>query len=264
MTAEALVIEALSAGYGRRRVIAGLTLAPFAAGEVVALVGPNAAGKSTLLRAVAGLLPAGGRVLHGRVELLSAGLPERARRIGFMPQAAGGAVALTVFESVLGALKTASGLDGTTARRRTAAAIERLGLAAVALRPLPALSGGQRQLASFAQAIVREPAVLLLDEPTSALDLRHQAKVMATARRLATEGRVVIAVLHDLSLAARWADRIVVLRAGGLYSQGAPAAVLTPAMLAEVYGVAARVEPCSAGRLQVIVDAALAPASREP
>ena len=265
MTAPALTVEALSAGYGRRRVIDRLSLEPFAPGELVALVGPNAAGKSTLLRALAGVLPATGTVRHGDANLLSSSLAERAERIGFMPQTAGGAIALTVFESVLSALKTASA-PGTAAghRRAAAATIEALGLAPVALRPLPTLSGGQRQLASFAQAIVREPAILLLDEPTSALDLRYQAAVMATAKRLAAEGRIVVAVLHDLSLAARWADRIVVLRGGRRHSQGEPGAVLTPAMLADVYGVAARVEPCGAGRLQVIVDAALTPAFPPP
>src|SRR5690606_21060257 len=116
------------------------------------------------------------------------------------------------------------------------------------------LSGGQRQLASLAQTIVRDPVVLLLDEPTSALDLARSHRMMAEMRALAREGHVVLAVLHDLALAARWADRLLVLDGGRLHSGGPPEEVLTEAMLAEVYGVEARVERCSRGRLMVLVD----------
>jgi iron complex transport system ATP-binding protein len=101
---------------------------------------------------------------------------------------------------------------------------------------------------------VRDPAVLLLDEPTSALDLRHQMVVTDIVRRFADGGRIVIVVVHDLSLAARWADRIVVLGQGVAHAVGTPGEALTPDVLARVYGVRARVERCTRGRLQVIVD----------
>ena len=177
-----------------------------------------------------------------------------------MPQFMPEGVELTVLESLLAALKTqtdAAPGDGTTAIDRAHALLESLGIAQLALRGLDGLSGGQRQLVSLAQAVIREPDVLLLDEPTSALDLRHQAMVMGTARRLAQQDRIVVAVLHDLSLAARWADDIVVLHRGRLHSAGTPVQTFTPAMLAEVYGVRARAECCSAGWLQIVVDSAI-------
>ncbi|MDF3607749.1 ABC transporter ATP-binding protein [Paracoccus sp. DMF-8] len=109
-------------------------------------------------------------------------------------------------------------------------------------------------MVGLAQAVVRDPRLLLLDEPTSALDLARQVRLLGDVRRLAAEGRIVLAVLHDLALAARWADRIVVLHNGRLHSAGRPDEVLTPAMLSEVYGVEARVEYCSRGHLMVLID----------
>ena len=109
-------------------------------------------------------------------------------------------------------------------------------------------------MVGLAQALVRDPALLLLDEPTSALDMARQVRLLTEVRRVAAEGRVVLAVLHDLALAAQWADRIAVLHKGRLHSFGTPAEVVTPAMLAEVYGVEARVERCSRGRLMVLID----------
>ncbi len=256
----ALRIEGLAAGYGTRKVIQDLTLAPLPAGEVTALVGPNAAGKSTLLRGLAGLVHTEGSIRLGDVELTKLSLVERSRKVGFMPQALPQGVELSVLESVLSALH-ATGMDtpvgGVTGRERALAVLARLGLVDLALEPLSRLSGGQKQLASLAQALVREPRVLLLDEPTSALDLRHQVLVMAAARALAREGRVVVVVLHDLNLAARWADRIVVLDRGQRRAEGAAADTLTPELLAEVYGVEGRVERCSLGHLQVSVDGAI-------
>ncbi|MEW6121743.1 MAG: ABC transporter ATP-binding protein [Pseudomonadota bacterium] len=263
--AVSLHVREVSVGYGRREVVRDLTLAPLRGGGVTALVGPNAAGKSTLLRAIAGLLPVRGRISLDEVDL--AGLPraERAARVGFMPQSLPAGVALTVMETVMGALQASPGavpLPGGEVQARAAAALDDLGIGALALEPLDRLSGGQRQLASLAQALVRRPDVLLLDEPTSALDLRHQALVMAILRRLAGEGRLVVAVLHDLALAARCADHIVVLSEGRCAAQGAPAQTLTPALLAQVYGVEGRVETCSRGTLQIVVDGPAPPAAK--
>lgn len=249
-----LSVRDLSVAFGRRRVLSGLTLPPLAQGELTVLAGPNAAGKSTLLRAIARLHPSQGRVtLDGR-DLAQLPGPERARTIGFMPQTLPGATGLSALESVLAALQAGGGFGGRHAEDRAMSALARLGVADLALEPLSRLSGGQRQSVSLAQAIVRDPRLLLLDEPTSALDLARQHRLLAEAQRLAREGRVVVAVLHDLALAAQWADRMVVLHRGALHAFGAPAEVLTPPMLAEVYGVRARVERCSAGRLQVLVD----------
>lgn len=256
-----LAISGLTAGYRGRAVVRDLTLAPFAPGQITALVGPNAAGKSTVLRALAGLLPARGMVRFQGEDLFALSRAERAAKIGFMPQALPQGVALTVIETVIAALRAVPAgvpLTAHAVRARAANLLVQMGIGALALEPIDRLSGGQRQLVSLAQAVVREPGVLLLDEPTSALDLRHQALVMGLLRRLAGEGRVVVVVLHDLALAARHADHMVVLNHGGCAAEGAPRDAITPDMLARVYGVAGRVEPCSRGSLQVMVDGPLA------
>jgi len=251
-----LQVRGLAAGYRGRPVLRALTLAPIAAGQVTALVGPNAAGKTTLLRALAGLLPARGTVLFADRDLLAMRPAERATLVSYMPQSLPERISLTVIESVIGAARASDpvfGSGGREAADRAIAVLDRLGVADIALTPLDQLSGGQRQLAALAQALVRDPAVLLLDEPTSALDLRHQVTVMRMARRLAAGGKIVVCVLHDLAQAARWADAMVVLSHGALYRQGVPAEIVTPQMLSDVYGVTARVDQ-RLGFPQVAVD----------
>lgn len=256
--ASALVVSNLSVGYPGRRVVDRLTLGPMPPGSLTVIVGPNAAGKSTLLRGLAGLLPVTGSLRIGKIELNGADRRERARHVGFMPQSLPGGAHLSSLEAVIAALAV-NAFDAPSGprpdlQRRAMAVLEKLGIGDLALEPLDALSGGQRQLVSLAQAIVREPAVLLLDEPTSALDLQHQVRVMQVVRDLADGGVIVVAVLHDLALAARWANSLAVIGRGALVAEGSPRDVLTPELLARVYGVVARVEPCSAGCLQVIVD----------
>ena len=247
-----LLIEGLTVSYGRRRIVEGLDLPPLMPGEITVLAGPNAAGKSTLLKGIAGLLPTRGRVMFGGRDLGALSAGDRARTLGFMPQTLPSGAALSVLESVIAA-RSASG-EGAGADRAAMAVLERLGIGPLALDPLDRLSGGQRQMVGLAQALVRDPALLLLDEPTSALDMARQVRLLTEVRCVAAEGRVVLAVLHDLALAAQWADRIAVLHKGRLHSFGTPAEVVTPAMLAEVYGVEARVERCSRGRLMVLID----------
>ncbi|MDC7785733.1 ABC transporter ATP-binding protein [Rhodoplanes sp. TEM] len=261
-----LTIARLSAGYPRRPVIRDLSLPPLPAAAVTALVGPNAAGKSTLLKALAGLVQAEGRVQFGDAELLRMPLAARADLIGFMPQALPQGVALSVLESIVAAFEASrpDELAGADAARRAVATLDRLGIADLALDSLDQLSGGQRQLVSLAQALVREPRLLLLDEPTSALDLRHQVTVMEAARSLAAEGRTVLVVLHDLNLAARWAERVVVLDHGRVAAIGTPAEALTARTLAAVWGVAARIEQDPAGIPHVVVEGALPPAPGGP
>lgn len=255
----ALQISDLHAGYRGRDIISGFDLAPVAPGEVVSLLGPNAAGKSTLLRALAGLLPARGSVTLGGTELIGLPLGDHARQVTYMPQTLPQQVALSVLEAMVSALR-ASPLDGLDMTddavvRRAVRVLERIGIAHLAMRGLDELSGGQRQLASLAQALVREPRVLLLDEPTSALDLNYQLRVMKLVREVASErGMIVVMVLHDLALAARWSDRVVLLSRGRIAATGAPEEAITPAILAEVYGVCARVERCTHGTLQILVD----------
>ena len=257
MTPHRLSISGYSVGYPGRAVISDLSLPAIVGGSMTALVGPNAAGKTTLLRGLAGLLRSRGAIeIDGTVWRNPAGA-DYANRVTYMPQSLPQRVALSVYEAVLAALHAArpQGATAPDLRRRAVETLERLGIGDLALAPLDRLSGGQRQMASLAQAIAREPAVLLLDEPTSALDLGHQLAVMKTVRDLSRErGIVTVLVLHDVALAARWCDRIIVLSRGRIAADGTPDEAVTPAMFADVYGVATRIERCSRGFLQVMVD----------
>lgn len=254
MTA-ALTIENLCAGYERRPVIRELNVPALEAGTVSILTGPNGAGKSTLLRALAGLVPATGLAsLDGR-DLLRLDPLSRARTVGFMPQSLPGDIRLSVLDAVVSALKVSRPeLSIRDAEERAAQVIQRLGILPLAMSVLGQLSGGQKQLASLAQAIVGDPKVVLLDEPASALDLHHQFNVMRTIRGLAAEGRVVVVVVHDLEMASRWADRIIVMRDGELFGSGPPAEVVTAEMLRDVYRVNARVAEGMAGAMQIAID----------
>ncbi|MFY0480483.1 ABC transporter ATP-binding protein [Achromobacter marplatensis] len=258
MTRDAVLdIHGLTAGYGRGDVLHALSIPTLAAGQVTALLGPNGSGKSTLLKALAGLVRArNGSVLLDGQDLTQLGVGARARHMVYLPQSLPAAVHLRVFESVLVAAN-ASG-DGLSAGSEMAdieRLLDRLGIGHLALHYLDALSGGQKQLVGLAQALIRHPRVLLLDEPLSALDLNYQFHVMRLLRQETREhGLISIIVLHDLNVALQHADRAVMIQNGRLHAEGAPAAVITPASLAAVYGVQGRVEACSRGRRQVLID----------
>jgi len=254
-----LVVQGLSAGYGGRAIVEGLSLPPLAAGEVVSVVGPNGAGKSTFLRALAGLIPAHGSIRLDEIELTGLSLADRAKRVTYMPQTLPQGVALTVLETVVAAIR-ATPLGGAAftdvqAVERAYEVLQRIGAEALAGQRLDRLSGGQKQLAGLAQALAREPRLLLLDEPTSALDLYYQLRVLDLAREAAAErGMTVMIVLHDLQAAARVSDRIAVMARGRLAAFGAPDEAVTPDILAQVYRVSARVQRCERGVLQVLID----------
>lgn len=258
---QGLRIEGLSAGYRSRRVLDRLSLPDLPQGSLTAVIGPNAAGKTTFLKALSGLLPASGRILHGNGEtekdLLRLSQRERSRVITYMPQSLPEGIALTALETVITALMAAPRPPGRTgtAREQAQALLERIDIGHLAMSPLDSLSGGQRQLVALAQAIANEPEILLLDEPTSALDPRHQIDVMEIVRSLADErGMMALIVLHDLNLALRWADCIVLLDEHGLVAAGRPEKTVTAETLRRAYRIEARVERCSAGRLQVMID----------
>lgn len=249
-----LTIRNLQAGYHNSPVIQNLTLPPIHSG-VVALVGPNGAGKSTLLRALAQLISARGEIKLGVTDLMQMKPALRASSIGFMPQSLPENITLTVLETIIATLKVAgSGDNNQPVEERAYDVLARLGIADLTSKPLNNLSGGQRQVVSLAQAIASMPALLLLDEPTSALDLARQFLIMKQVQNYAREDRIVVAVLHDLALAAQWADQIIVLAQGGLYAAGAPEEIITPQMLAEVYHIEARVERCMRGQIRIMVD----------
>lgn len=258
MTERSLRINNLCVGYPRRQIIHSLSLPPMRAGTITVVIGPNGAGKTTLLRALAGLLPAKGQARYGGRNLLQLPLAELARHVTYMPQSLPQGVALTAIESIITALRT-SELTGDKAEAGiyadADAVLRRLDVGHLALTPLDELSGGQRQLVSLAQAIVRLPKVLLLDEPTSALDPRHQIDVMEAVEETArNQGTIVLIALHDLNLALRWADLVVMLLDGALQSAGPPTKAITTERLATSYQIAARIERCSQGHPHVLFD----------
>ena len=243
-TGDHLTISGLTAGYRAKCVVENFTLAPVAPGEVVSLLGPNAAGKTTVLRSLAGLHKARGSVRLGACELMDLPLADHAALVTYMPQALPERVGLTVVEAVMSALRASppEGADVPDLLGMALDVIDRVGISHLAASELGQLSGGQRQLASLAQALVRRPAVLLLDEPISALDLHFQLKVMKLVRAVAAKsGTIVIMVLHDLDIAARWSDRIVLLAEGKVAVEGSPGEALTAERLASVYKVRATV-----------------------
>jgi iron complex transport system ATP-binding protein len=252
----ALVVESLSFAYGRLPVLEGLDAGPLRRGVVTALVGPNGSGKSTLFRCLAGSAKASGRVLLDGAELARAGTRERARRVFHLGQEIVSRAALSVFEVVLLARKSVAGGLGLSAGAADLAAVERaladLDLLPLAQRPVAELSGGQMQLAGIAQALVREPDILLLDEPTSALDVRRQLEVMQVVEAVTRSRRIVtVAAMHDLSLAARFAERLLVLKDGRIAEEGPPEEVLGRPLLAEAYRVHIHAERSRRGSLLV-------------
>jgi iron complex transport system ATP-binding protein len=242
----------LGARFGSRQVLRDVTLPPCYGGEVVAVIGPNAAGKSTLFRRLAAILPGTGEC---RLE----GVRDADRAIAYMPQDQTASAVLTVFESVLLARKQVS---GWRLNRSDLVAVEQalaaLDMGDLANEILSELSGGQRQLVGLAQCLVREPQVLLLDEPTSALDMHRQLEAMRQVRSLAhDDGMLVLIALHHLDLALKFADKVALLSDGTLHDFGTAAGVLTPENLAATFRIRARVESCSQGKPHLIVDDAI-------
>jgi iron complex transport system ATP-binding protein len=234
-----LSIDALHYRHGTREILRDINL-NVAPGEIVALLGPNGAGKSTLLRCVNQIA---GRH-QGRITIdghNAAALRPRqlARLVASVPQQSGSSMALRVIDMVLlGRAPHRHGNSAAHDRDVALQAIEHMQLQELALRTVDQLSGGERQRVMLARAIAQEGRLMLLDEPTSDLDLRHQLGVLQAVRRIAAaRGVAMLVAIHDLALAARLADRLVLLRDGQIHADGPWQTVLTPANLRAVYGV---------------------------
>ncbi len=221
-------------------------------GRVTAIIGPNGAGKSMLLKVLAGeLSPSAGSVLIDGRELRTFTPAALARRRAVVPQATQLSFPFTVIEVVrLGA--SVPGFDGIETRAHAIAdqALQIVDLERFRTRYYGQLSGGEKQRVHIARALCQldaaqhtpdEGATLMLDEPTASLDLAHQARVLDEARRQASRGRAVLIVIHDLNLAAAWADDIVLLSAGRIAAQGAPAEIFNNRVLSAAYGCEIRV-----------------------
>jgi iron complex transport system ATP-binding protein len=245
-----LTLTGASVELGGRNVVDGVD-AEVAHGEWVALIGPNGAGKSTLLRAVAGLVAYTGSIALDGAEVARLGRREVAVRLAFVPQAPLLPPGMRVREYVLLGRTPYIGsfsYEGTRDFEATAHAIERLDLVELAERPLATLSGGEQQRAVLARALAQEAPLLVLDEPTTSLDIGRQQQVFELVASLPEHGGLtVLSAMHDLTLAAQYADRLLLLSQGRLVAAGSPAEIVTEAHVAAHYGAEVRVIEAEGG-----------------
>ncbi|WP_328328088.1 ABC transporter ATP-binding protein [Streptomyces sp. NBC_00455] len=242
-----LTARELTLAYDDRTVVEGLDLA-VPDGQVTVIVGPNACGKSTTLRALGRLLkPRSGAVLLDGAELARTPTRKIAQSIGLLPQSPSAPEAITVADLV------ARGRQphqhwwqqwSDEDERAVTGAMERTDITALAERAVDELSGGQRQRVWIAMALAQETDLLLLDEPTTYLDIAHQVEVLDLVRQLNKErGRTVVAVLHDLNQAARYADHLVAMKGGRIVAEGHPTEIVTAELVREVFGLESVVIP---------------------
>ncbi|MDQ0134274.1 iron complex transport system ATP-binding protein [Neorhizobium galegae] len=244
----ALQLQSVGAYHGRKLFVENVTTPVMQAGELIAVIGPNAAGKSTLFKRITGLLKGPGNIVIDGAKTKNS--------ITYMPQDTSANAVLTVYESILLARKQGQSWSVSDHDLSFIDEIMRaLNITSIAFRDLGALSGGQRQLVSIAQALVREPEIMLMDEPTSALDLHRQVEVLDFMRRRArSKGMIVMIAIHDLNQALRFADKVLVIVNGRMRACGNAREVVTVEMLRDVYKIHARIEKCSMDHDHVIVD----------
>jgi iron complex transport system ATP-binding protein len=231
----------LSLGYGAVPIVDCLTV-EITAGAVTAIVGPNACGKSTLLRGLARLLgPLTGQVILDGTDIARLRTKDVARRLGLLPQSSIAPEGITVADLVTRGRfphQTLLRQFSRTDQQAVADAMESTGVTAIAGRQVDELSGGQRQRVWIAMVLAQQTPLILLDEPTTFLDIAHQIELLDLFTELNIErGRTIVAVLHDLNHACRFADEIIAMKAGVIVAKGDPSAIITADLVEEVYGL---------------------------
>jgi iron complex transport system ATP-binding protein len=241
-------------------ILNGVTMAA-PGGALTGLIGPNGAGKSTLLRALLGLEAATGSVTFEDHDLRSLPRRDRARLAAYVEQSSMTEDRVTVADVVgLGRMPFEAAWQSAPSEEDHAVIISALaetGMTGFATRRFSTLSGGEQQRVQVARALAQQPRLLLLDEPTSHLDIRAQLQLLALLQAKAKAGTTVVIAIHDLNLAARFCDHLVLMDHGTVVTEGAPATVLTPHLLLKIYGVRARLLPGSEPhRPSIVFDAA--------
>jgi iron complex transport system ATP-binding protein len=235
-----ITIKGLKFGYNGSLILDGLDLV-VGDSEVLGLVGPNGSGKTTLIKCIDRILKPKGSILLDGLEIERMKLQEIARKIGYVPQSGSTPLATTVFDTVLMGRRPHIGWRVSDFDlEKVADTLELLHLGDLAMRDFSQLSGGQKQKVLVARALCQEPEVLLLDEPTSNLDMRHQLEVMEMISHLVKEKKIsAVMALHDLNLAAKFVDKLAILKGGKIYAAGDPADLLNAENIRDVYGVEA-------------------------
>lgn len=227
-------------------------------GEMVGLIGPNGCGKTSIIKAVSRVIPLrSGEILLEGKEITHIPRRDLARLVGVVPQNPYVPETFTVFEMVLLGRNPHLGLlrnEGARDLTVVAWAMERTAVASLVGRRMGELSGGERQRVIIARVLAQEPKAILLDEPTANLDISHQVEILDLIQRLCREKNLtVLLALHDLNLAAQYCDRLLLIKAGRIYAEGTPSAVITPANIREVYGAESCVYPHPVNQLPVVL-----------
>lgn len=254
-----LSIRNFSIGYGKHTLLQDINLTDIKPGTLVAVLGPNGVGKSSWIKSLAGLNSYQGSAQLGGMELNQMNQAQRLQHIGYVPQILPQGSNLLAYEVVL---SSASSAMSNKTRRSAKTQVENifasLGIEHLAMKAMYQLSGGQKQMISLAQALVRQTDLYLLDEPTSALDLKWQIQVLEAIKTEVHERQsIALLISHDINLAIRHCDQVLLLGKGQLLGQGSAYETLTRSNTEQAYHVLARIEHCSKGNPLIIVDKAL-------
>lgn len=249
-----LEISNLSFQYGEKKIFEDVSF-ELEGGKILALLGPNGTGKTTLLKSLSGILkPCGGESRLDGDNLLKMDIRKKARRVAYVPQNTNSTFPIRVVDAVMMGRKPYHRFGQTSEDEKKAfEVIEKMELTPFAFKNIGELSGGERQRVFIARALCQEPSLLLLDEPTSSMDLKNQLRTMALVKKLVDEQQLsVIVSIHDINLSAMYCDRFLMLYKGGVYACGNSEAVLTKEHIEQVYGVKTDIKMIDGSRHMVL------------